>query len=77
MTVKELKDVKSSRLNKDVRILRADNCTLVFCESKYKDKLNTLLEFGVINPSPKILRLRLRGKYRNSFPFTKLLTLFI
>jgi hypothetical protein len=69
--------VKTSRLKKDVRILRTDKCTVVFYESKYKDKLNTLLEFGVINPSPKILRLRLRGKYRNFFPNTKLLSLLI
>jgi AraC-like DNA-binding protein len=45
MTKKELKTVKSLRLNKDVRILQADkdNCTVVIDECKYKDKLNTFL----------------------------------
>jgi hypothetical protein len=37
--MKELKAVKSLRLNKETRILQADkgNCTVVFDESKYKD----------------------------------------
>jgi hypothetical protein len=40
MTTKELKAVNSLRLNKDTRILQADkvNCTVVFDESKLKDK---------------------------------------
>jgi hypothetical protein len=43
------------RLNKVIRIIQADkgNCTVVFVESKYKEKLNTLLEFGVYEPVPK------------------------
>jgi hypothetical protein len=55
MTTKELKAVKSLRLNKDIRILRADkgNCTVVLDESEYKDKLNTLLESGVYETLPK------------------------
>jgi hypothetical protein len=45
MTKKELKAVKSSSLNKDIRVLQADNgsCTVVLDEPKYKEKLNTLL----------------------------------
>jgi hypothetical protein len=55
MTTKELKDVKSLRLNKDIRIPKADksNCTAVFDEFKYKEKLNTLLESWVNEPLPK------------------------
>jgi hypothetical protein len=55
MTTKELKAVRSSWLNKDITILQADkgNSTVVFYESKYKEKLNTLLEFGVYEPLPK------------------------
>ncbi|PNF20184.1 hypothetical protein B7P43_G16972 [Cryptotermes secundus] len=55
MTTKELKAVKSLRLNKEIRILRADkgNCTVVLDESEYKDKLNTLLESGVYETLPK------------------------
>jgi hypothetical protein len=43
------------RLNKEIRILQADkgNCTVVFDESKYKEKLNTLLESGVYEHLPK------------------------
>jgi hypothetical protein len=54
-TMKELKTVKSLRLNKDITILQADkdNCTVVFDESKYKEKFNTLLESGVYEPLPK------------------------
>jgi hypothetical protein len=39
MTTKELKAVRSLRLNKVIRILQADkgNCTVVFDESKYKE----------------------------------------
>jgi hypothetical protein len=41
MTTKELKAVKSLRLNKEIWILQADkgNCTVMFDESKYKEKL--------------------------------------
>jgi hypothetical protein len=75
VTMKELKAVKSLRLNKDIRILLADkaNCTVVFVESKYTGKLNTLLKSRVYEPLPNILQLKLRGKYRNSFPDTKIL----
>jgi hypothetical protein len=50
-----MKAVRSLRINKDIRIFQADcgNCTVVFDESKYKDKLNTLLESGVYKPLPK------------------------
>jgi hypothetical protein len=79
MTKKELKAMKSLRLNKDTRILQADkrNCTVVLDESKYKDKLNILPSPGFMNPCPKIPQLRLRGKYRNSFPNTKLFFLLM
>jgi hypothetical protein len=55
MTTKELKALKSLRLNKEIRILQADkgNCTVVFDEHKYKEKLNTLLESGVYETLPK------------------------
>jgi hypothetical protein len=55
MPSKELKVVKSLRLKKDIRILQADkgNCTMVFDESKHKEKLNTLLESGVYEHLPK------------------------
>jgi hypothetical protein len=58
MNTKELKAVKALRLNKD--ILQADkgNCTVVFDVSKYKEKLNTLLSPGFINPCQKILQLK-------------------
>jgi hypothetical protein len=50
---------------------------VVLDESKYKDKLNILLESGVYEPLPKDPTAQLRGKYRNSFPNTKLLFLLI
>jgi hypothetical protein len=55
MTTKELKTVKSLMLNKEIRILQAENgnCTVVFDESKYKEELNILLECGVYEPFPK------------------------
>jgi hypothetical protein len=55
MGKKELKSMRSLRLNKDIRILHADkgNCTVVLDESAYKDKLNSLLEYGVYEPLPK------------------------
>jgi hypothetical protein len=39
MSTKELKAIKSLRLNKDIGILQADksNCTVVFDEFKYKE----------------------------------------
>jgi hypothetical protein len=44
-----------ANLNKDIRILQTDkgNCIVMFDESKYKEKLNTLLESGVYKPLPK------------------------
>jgi hypothetical protein len=55
MNKKELKALKSLRLNKEIRIFQADegNCTVVLDESQYKDKLNTLPESGVYEPLPK------------------------
>jgi hypothetical protein len=55
MTTKELKAVKSLRLNEDISILQADNgtCTGLFDESKYKENLNILMESGVYEPLPK------------------------
>jgi hypothetical protein len=55
LTAEELKALKFLRLNKDIRILQADkgNCTVVFDESKYKDKLNTSRESGVCERLPK------------------------
>jgi hypothetical protein len=52
---KELKALKSLRLNKDIRILPADkgNCTVVLDEIKYRDKINTLLKSGVYEPLSK------------------------
>jgi hypothetical protein len=49
------KELKSLRLNKDIRILQAGrgNCTVLLDESKYKYKLNTLLEFRVYETFPK------------------------
>jgi hypothetical protein len=35
-------------------------------ESEHKHKLNTLLESGGMNPSPRILQLLVREHYRNS-----------
>jgi hypothetical protein len=52
---KEFKAMRSLRLNKDIRILQVDegSCTMVWDESKYKDKLNALLESRVYEPLPK------------------------
>jgi hypothetical protein len=52
---KELKALRSLRLNKDIRILPADknNCTIVLDELEYRDKFNTLLKSGVYEPLPK------------------------
>jgi hypothetical protein len=53
MSKKELKAVRSLRLNKDIRITEADkgNCTVVLDEPEYKDKLNTLVESKVYESS--------------------------
>jgi hypothetical protein len=50
MAKKELKAV-----NKDIKILHSDkgNCTVVLDESKYKDKLKSLLLFRVYESLPK------------------------
>jgi hypothetical protein len=55
MTINELNAVKYLRLNKDIRILQVDkgNCKVVLDESKYKSKLNTLLDSGVYKSLPK------------------------
>jgi hypothetical protein len=55
MTTKELNSVKSLWLNKDIRFLHTDKdgYAVVFNESKYKEKLNTLLESGVYEHLPK------------------------
>jgi hypothetical protein len=55
MTTKELKAVKFLRLSKDIWILQPDsgNYTVLLGESKYKDKLNTLLESGAYKSLPK------------------------
>jgi hypothetical protein len=79
MTKKELKVVKSLRLNQGIMILQADegNCMVVLGESKCNYRLNTLLESWIFNPCPKILQLRLRGRHKNSFLSIKLLFLQI
>jgi hypothetical protein len=48
ITREEYKAIKSLKLNKNIRILPADkgNCSVVLGESKYKGKLNKLLETG-------------------------------
>jgi hypothetical protein len=58
MSKKDLKAVRSLRLSKDNRILQAyeGSCNVVLDESEYKDKLNTLLQFWVYEPFPKILQ---------------------
>jgi hypothetical protein len=63
-TTKELKAVKSLRLNKDIRILEADkgNCTVVFDEIKYKAKSNILLESEVYEPLPKYPKAKVERK---------------
>jgi hypothetical protein len=55
MTTKELEAIRSLRLNKDIRILQADqgNFTVIFDETRYKERLNTLLESGVYEPLSK------------------------
>jgi hypothetical protein len=58
--------VRSLRLNTDIRIIQADkgNCTVVLDESKYKDKLKTLLEFGVYEPLLKARTAKVERKVR-------------
>jgi hypothetical protein len=55
MSKRDLKAMRSLRLNKDIRILQADkgNCTVVLDESKYKDKLKfpqPPKQFNVFHP---------------------------
>jgi hypothetical protein len=59
--------MKSLKLNKDIRTLQADkgNWTVVLDESKYKDKLNTLLESGVYEPLPKDPTAKVERKVQN------------
>jgi hypothetical protein len=77
MTTKVLKAVKSLRLNKSITILKADkgNCTVVFDESKYKEKLNTLLDSRVYepllkDPTPKVERKiwKLLSQHKTTLP---------
>jgi hypothetical protein len=79
MTMKELRAVRSSRLNKDIRILQADSgkCTVVLDTSEYKDKLYTLLESSVYEPLPKDSTAKVERKVQALFPNTKLLFLLI
>jgi hypothetical protein len=69
MKKKELKAVKSLRLNKYVRILQADrgNCKVVLDESKYKDKLNILLESMINEPLPKDPTAKVERKVQKLF----------
>jgi hypothetical protein len=48
-------NVRSLRLNKDIKILQADKgkCSVMLDESKYKDKLTILLEPVVYEPWSK------------------------
>jgi hypothetical protein len=50
-----LKDVRSSRISKDIRILQSDKgkCTVVLDEYEYKDELNTILESEVYEHLPE------------------------
>jgi hypothetical protein len=50
MISKEFKAIKVLKLSKDIKNLQADkgNCTVVLDESKYRTKLDTLLNFGVL-----------------------------
>jgi hypothetical protein len=47
--------MKSLRHNRDIRILQAEkgSWTVVLDESKYEDKVNTLLESRAYEPLPK------------------------
>jgi hypothetical protein len=81
---KEFKAVRSSRLNKDIKIHQVDegSCTVVLDESEYKDKLNTLLETRVYEPLPKDLTAmverkvqKLLSKHSTSLPPEKIYSL--
>jgi hypothetical protein len=78
--------LKYLRLNKDITILQAKkkkkkkkkkkgNCIMVLDESKYKDKFNTLLEYGVFEPLPRDLTAKMErkvqkhlSKYKTALP---------
>jgi hypothetical protein len=79
MTTKGLTAVKSFRLNKYIRIFQAENgnCTVVFDESRHKEKLNTSLESGVHESLPKDPTTKVERKIQKLFPSTKLLSLLI
>jgi hypothetical protein len=71
---KDLEAVKSLRLNKNIRILPADNgdCTVMLDESIYSDKINTLLKSRVYellskDPTAKVEKKvqQIFVKYRN------------
>jgi hypothetical protein len=71
---KELKAMKSLRLNTGIRILEAGkgNCTGELDESKYNYKLNHLLESAVNEVLSKDPTATIERKCRYSFPSTKL-----
>jgi hypothetical protein len=73
MTKKELNAMKSLRLNKDIRICQTDtgNCTVVLDESKYKNKLNSLLEFRVYELLPKDPTAKVERKVQELLSKTK------
>jgi hypothetical protein len=63
------------RVNKDIRILDAEKgkCTVMLDEFKYGDKLNTLPESGISEPSPKDPRAKYEKKVQKLVRNTKLL----
>jgi hypothetical protein len=67
--------VGSLRLNVDIRIIQADkgNYTVILDATKYKDKLNTLLEFGDYEPLSKDRTGKVERKGKKLFPNTKVL----
>jgi hypothetical protein len=69
---KELKAVKSLKLNKDIRILPADksNCSVVLEVMEYRDKIDTLLKSGVYELLSKDPAAKLREKFSKSWPNT-------
>jgi hypothetical protein len=60
----EISAIKSLRLNKEIRILRADkgNCTVVLNESDYNNKLNSLLQSDIYEILPKDPTLRIERR---------------
>jgi hypothetical protein len=68
MSRMESTDLKSLKLNKEIRIMQADteNCVVVLNDSTYK-KIFSLLESGIYEALCKKRMYRLRGKYRNFY----------